>query len=303
MSERPRILYLSMGGIIGRVPFQALLRGGHHIVGLLVPHPLADTVPVPAVSRPPPDPALALHPAHPPPTLHQQAAQGQVPLYSVGRLGRPEALSLLDLLAPDLICVACFPYLLPPAWLERPALGGLNLHPSLLPAYRGPHPLFWQFRAGEQQTGVSLHFMDEGADTGDLVAQTVVPFPDGLTGPEADLLTARAGADLLLEALRAPASIPRKPQPAAGASHQGRPGPADRVIPDRWKVRRAFNFIRGAGEWGPFWMQIGGQQIEGWQIYDALEYVSGKELGAPFLVDEEVVLVQFADGALRARTG
>jgi methionyl-tRNA formyltransferase len=43
----------------------------------------------------------------------------------------------------------------------------LNLHPSLLPAYRGPAPLFWMARQGETQAGVTLHFLDEGLDTGD----------------------------------------------------------------------------------------------------------------------------------------
>jgi methionyl-tRNA formyltransferase len=153
-------------------------------------------------------------------------------------------------LRPDVLAVACFPWLLPPPWLELSPGGALNIHPSLLPAYRGPAPLFWQLRAGETRTGVTVHRIDEGVDTGDIVARVEVPFADGLARDGLEACLAAAGARLLAEALRAPG--PARPQPKAGASCQGLPQASDLEIPTTWTARRAFNFMRGATGWGVF---------------------------------------------------
>ena len=218
-----------------------------------------------------------------------------VPVLEVGDLSDPAALAALDRLAPSLVCAACFPRLLPRPWLERPALGCLNIHPSLLSAYRGPAPLFWQFRAGEERTGVTLHLMDEGTDTGDIVAQAEVPFRDGIDGAEADRLMAEAGARLLLEALALPA-LPRRPQPHEGASAQPRPSPADRRIPTTWSARRAFNFIRGAANWGPFKVIAGGERLH---VHETTAFAADEVLGVPVSRTGREVRVQFNPGVVR----
>ncbi len=97
--------------------------------------------------------------------------------------------------------VACFSFVLPPALLQAPRLGCYNLHPSLLPGYRGPAPLFWQRRLGEEQTGVTLHRMTPAVDAGEIVAQVGVPLPDGSSAAQADALTAQVGAGLMLHML------------------------------------------------------------------------------------------------------
>jgi len=67
---------------------------------------------------------------------------------------------------PDLVIVACFPYRLSETLLESIKYGGWNIHPSLLPAYRGPDPLFWQLRDGASRYGISLHQMTDTLDQG-----------------------------------------------------------------------------------------------------------------------------------------
>ncbi|MEZ4833421.1 MAG: formyltransferase family protein [Caldilineaceae bacterium] len=64
--------------------------------------------------------------------------------------------------------------------------GFLNLHPSLLPHYRGPDPIFWQLRDGVEPMGVTVHWMDVGVDTGDIAAQAPVALEDGLSGPRSN---------------------------------------------------------------------------------------------------------------------
>ena len=82
---------------------------------------------------------------------------------------------------PDIGVVSCFPHRLHENLLKLPAFGCYNLHPSLLPQYRGPTPLFWQLRQGETETGVTLHKMCAGIDTGDIVAQQRLLIDDGIS--------------------------------------------------------------------------------------------------------------------------
>src|SRR6185312_10369836 len=97
--------------------------------------------------------------------------------------------------------VACFSRRLPGTLLRLPRLGCLNVHPSLLPAHRGPDPLFWIFHDGDETGGVTIHLMDEGFDTGPIVLQENVALSDDTTEAVLDLVCARRGGELLAEAL------------------------------------------------------------------------------------------------------
>jgi methionyl-tRNA formyltransferase len=82
--------------------------------------------------------------------------------------------SLADVLAgarPDLVVCTGFPWKIPPAALEVPRLGWINGHPSLLPRHRGPVPVAWAIRAGDEEVGVTFHRMDAELDTGPILAQ------------------------------------------------------------------------------------------------------------------------------------
>ena len=85
--------------------------------------------------------------------------------------------------APDLIIVAAYGKILRPWLLNLPRYGVYNLHASLLPRWRGPNPVAWAIREGDTVSGVTLMKMDEGVDTGDIVATRRVPIgPDTNTG-------------------------------------------------------------------------------------------------------------------------
>src|SRR6185503_3137322 len=120
----------------------------------------------------------------------------------------------------DAIAVACFSRRLPASLLRLPRLGCLNVHPSLLPAHRGPDPLFWIFHDGDEAGGVTIHLMDEGFDTGPIVLQENVALSDDMTVAELDRTCARLGGELLAEALfgLAAGTIQPEPQDASRAS-------------------------------------------------------------------------------------
>src|SRR5690606_15106205 len=114
-----------------------------------------------------------------------------------------------------------FGQLIPPALLSLPPLGCINLHPSLLPKYRGASPIHAPLLAGETRTGVTTMYMDEGLDTGDIILQEEVEIgPWENAGDLHDRLSV-AGARLLCETLDlvAVGRAPRRPQDDRLASY------------------------------------------------------------------------------------
>ncbi|MGO8946764.1 MAG: methionyl-tRNA formyltransferase [Ktedonobacterales bacterium] len=122
-------------------------------------------------------------------------------IYQPGSLRRPDAQELLTALAPDLIVVAAFGQILPREVLQLPRYGCLNVHASLLPRYRGASPIAAAILAGDSETGVTIMLMDEGLDTGPILAKRAIPIaPDDSAGALFERLGA-LGADTLLETL------------------------------------------------------------------------------------------------------
>ena len=87
-------------------------------------------------------------------------------------------------LSPEVVVVAAYGLFLPPEALEIPPLGCLNIHPSLLPRYRGPSPVVSAILNGDDETGVTIMKLDEGMDSGPLLAQAKVQLGSRETGPE-----------------------------------------------------------------------------------------------------------------------
>ncbi|RME75573.1 MAG: hypothetical protein D6776_02885, partial [Planctomycetota bacterium] len=98
-----------------------------------------------------------------------------VPVHDDDTLGDPHAFALCRTLAPDLILSVFYRRLLPEPTLRCARTAALNLHPSLLPRYRGRAPINWVLVHREPETGVTLHHMVAQADAGDIVAQRRIP--------------------------------------------------------------------------------------------------------------------------------
>src|SRR5437763_10114191 len=113
----------------------------------------------------------------------------------------------------DLICVASFPRIIPREILARASRGGLNVHAALLPKHRGVDPLFWTFFDFDEETGVTLHWIDEGVDSGDIVAQRAWPLERGTRGVDLYMRQAEGGAEKLADAITNIDSLHRKKKP------------------------------------------------------------------------------------------
>lgn len=289
-----------MSGPFSLLPLETLLAGGVEVSAVILPAASFSLDPLPRWVEPT-QPALSALPVVNPylhPNIIHLAWAQHIPVWEIGSLSDPPTLALLAALKPDLIVVACFPFILPAAVLHLPRYGCLNLHPSLLPAYRGPIPLFWMARQGERRAGVTLHFMNEGADSGDIVAQTAFDWPEGISGTELEQHCAAEGGVLLLEAVRQlveTGQLPGRPQPREGSSYFSWPTDKDLVIPTDWEARRAFNFARAAAEW-PLVIAVGEQYFP---VGRVLGYAADLMLDQPYRLEEGEVWIQFRPGVLR----
>lgn len=274
MGERLRVLYFGMSCAFSDALLAALVASPCAVVAVVVPGRRAPRLArpgelplVPAgepVRRregqrgaaapvrvlPPPD--VPLRAAGQERTLISLAWSQRIPVLQVASLADPATIAALANNHSDVIAVACFPWRLPPAVLALPRLGALNVHPSLLPANRGPTPLFWTFRLGEQRTGVTVHLISDQLDAGDIVGQEAVDVPEGLSGMELEERCAAIGGRLLTQAIAALAggTAMRTPQDAAAATYHPWPSPADFVVTPERSARWAFSFVRGVAPLG-----------------------------------------------------
>ena len=143
------------------------------------------------------------------------ALEAGIPVLQPRRVREPEAIEAIRALQPDLIVVAAFGQIIPGEILRIPPLGCVNIHGSLLPKYRGAAPIQWALLDGETETGITLMQMDEGLDTGAMLATRVVPITPEETGGSLFDKMAEAGAQLLLEHLEdlAEGRLQAQPQP------------------------------------------------------------------------------------------
>jgi methionyl-tRNA formyltransferase len=183
----------------------ALLRSQHEVIGVLT-RPAA---PAGRGRRPRPAPVAA------------RAGEVGLPVLAPRRLGDPQVLAQLRGLRPDVVAVVAYGALVPPAALAVPAHGWVNLHFSLLPAWRGAAPVQHALLAGDEVTGATTFRLEEGLDTGPVYGQLTEPI--GPRDTAGDLLArlSSAGAQLLvatLDAIEAGQARP-VPQPADGVSY------------------------------------------------------------------------------------
>jgi len=190
----------------------------------------------------------------PSPVASAAGSLGVGPVLAPERLRRPDAIaSVLDL-SPELIVLADYGQIVPAALLGAP-LGALNLHPSLLPRHRGASPIPATILKGDDVTGVTLIRLDEGLDTGPIVAAAEVELSGDEWAPDLEAELAERAASLLVHSLpayRAGILVP-VPQPPAGATltrplrrEDGRVDPSQ---PAAFLERQVRAFMPWPGSW------------------------------------------------------
>lgn len=303
MDSRPRILFFGATNQLSLAAFESLLANGLAPAAVIVTaeaasshgdEPLEQLFPAASMSQLP-----LLNRFHEP-TLVQATWAAGIPLFALQKTGFEPCRDLLLRLGPAAACVVCFPWRLPLNLISIPPLGFLNVHPALLPQYRGPAPLFWLFQRHDLvHRGVTVHQMDAGLDTGPLVRQEPVSFESGLTQTAIERQCGQLGGRLLLEAVEQ-LSSGRQPRPQTGqGSYHPWPAPSDFRLELDWSALRSFNFMRATnGSAVPYQLSISGRD------YFVTEALSVDPLGrqdVPLLLDGPVAHIQFDPGILTAR--
>ena len=222
-------------------------------------------------------------------------------VYQPARVREQSFMDTVRALNPDVIVVSAFGQIIPKALLELPRYGCVNIHASLLPKYRGAAPIQWAVMDGEPVSGVTIMQMDEGLDTGDMLAKTEVPLePDETGGSLFDKLS-RAGAELLIRTLPAleqgtltPEKQPLESPTAYARMIRKEDGRIDWNLEAEAIERR----IRGLNPWPSAYTELKGKILKIWRA-EVLPKESGQTPGTVTEAGKGGFCVQTGKGVLR----
>jgi methionyl-tRNA formyltransferase len=178
--------------------------------------------------------------------LGDVASKHNVPLYHIKNINDPKTIALVRSLKPDIIFVFGWSQIIKREILELPSIACIGTHPALLPRNRGRHPLIWALVEGLKESGLTFFYLDEGADSGDILWQK--SFPIALEDDAGSLY--EKIKDLASEAIREflpqlkQQTAPRMPQNHDLASYWGKRGEKDGEIQWSDSTLTAFNLIR-----------------------------------------------------------
>ncbi len=237
-----------------------------------------------------------------PPPVKQAALELRLPVYQPARLRSSENWQQLQALAPDLIVVVAYAQILTPQVLALPRHGCINVHASLLPAYRGGAPIHWAIVNGEAETGITTMLMDAGLDTGDILLQAKLPIgPDDNCGQIHDRL-ALLGAETLAQTLAALEEGQLQPitQPSTGSSYARNLTKQDGLIQWANSASAIHNLVRGLNPWPVAHTLHAGKSLRVFatQTLDADGETAGAEPGDIVALTEAGPVVQTGAGLL-----
>jgi methionyl-tRNA formyltransferase len=195
------------------------------------------------------------------------ALQLGLPIAQPAGLGSAEARAPLAQWASEWLIVVAYGLILPRAVLELPQQGCLNIHASLLPRWRGAAPIQRAILAGDTETGVSIMRLDEGLDTGPVLAQRRVPINEQIDAAGLAALLAGDGAELLLQTLDAlEAGAARdEPQPAQGATYARKIDKSEAGIDWRHDAAAIARQVRAFNPWPVAETAWRGQRLRIWE--------------------------------------
>jgi methionyl-tRNA formyltransferase len=180
------------------------------------------------------------------------------------RVNDPHFIAQLEELNPDVIVVAAFGQILSPAVLDMPSMGCINVHPSLLPQYRGAAPINWAIINGESKTGVTTYVMDEGMDTGAILLTREVEIKEEETAEELGEQLAAIGGELARETIQGlkEKSLRPIPQDEKRATYAPLLKKSDGLIQWEAGAGRIRNQIRGMLPWPVAFTWLKGKRLK-----------------------------------------
>src|SRR6266700_2621539 len=258
-----RIVFIGTGEI-GVPTLRALEKSEHELIGVVTqpdkPVGRAQRITAPSIKK-------ALTRSSGCEATESPAAAAQPPLLAVlqpAQIKDRESIEEIRAITPDVIVVMAYGQILPRAVLETPKIACLNLHASLLPRWRGAAPIQAAIAAGDQETGITVMYMDEGLDTGDILLERKLDILPTDTGASLHERLAQVAPEALFESLRllTAKSAPRIPQDNAQATYAPKLKRDDGRIDWSEPAEVIERKIRAFNPWPGAFMKLDGQNLK-----------------------------------------
>lgn len=265
---------------------EELIKAGHEIIGIVTQ----------------PDKPKGRGKTLMPTPVKEVALKHQIPVYQPKKVREKEFTEALRNLSPDVIVVAAFGQIITKEILEIPRFGCINVHASLLPAYRGAAPIQWAVINGEKESGVTIMQMDEGLDTGDMIDKVVVPLAQDETGGSLFDKLSQAGARLCVKVLKdlEEGKAVREKQPEESTT------PYASMISKKmgeinWSQSAGSieQLIRGLDPWPSAYTKLQGKTLKLWKARVVEEKQEKGLPGEVVQVEKEAFFVQTGEGILK----
>lgn len=236
------------------------------------------------------------------PPVKELAVRYHIPVLQPKRVREDGFLPILKELDPDVIVVAAFGQIIPKTILELPKFGCINVHTSLLPKYRGAAPIQWAVINGESKTGVTIMYMDEGIDTGDIIMKEEVAIDAKETGGSLHDKLAECGGALLLKTLTAieNGTAQREKQRDEDSNYVKILDKSFGLIHFNRPAAELERLIRGLNPWPSAYTYLGGKTLKIWDA-DVIDTDSEGKPGEIISVTKNSIVIKTASGSLAVK--
>ena len=274
-----RIVFIGTGDI-GVPTLQALLKSKDEVVGVVTQ----------------PDKPVGRAQLVESPPIKKAGAATKLPVLQPPRIKEGQAIEEIRALRPDVIAVMAYGQILPRDVLEIPKIACLNLHASLLPRWRGAAPIQAAIAAGDRETGITVMYMNEGLDTGDILLQRTIDISSADTGGSLRDRLAKVAPETLRESLEllAKGRAPCTPQNNAFATYAPKLKREDGKIDWSDPADTIERKIRAFDPWPGAFMKFDGHNLK---IFSAV-IVALRGTPGEILRSEKELVVAAAEGAL-----
>jgi len=264
-------------------PLQSLVTAGHEVVGV--------------VTRT--DKPAGRGRALTPPAVKLAAEQSDVPVFQPKRVRDAESVAAIRAMGPEAIVVAAYGQILPKDLLELPRYGCINIHASLLPAYRGAAPINWAVINGETRTGITIMQMDEGLDTGGILAQDSIPIGPDDTAGDVTAKLSELGGSLVVDVLGRIEGLAAAPQDNSKATMAPLLRKEDGRLDWTMSAKKIHDRVRGLSPWPGGYGRLDGKLVK---ILRTAVIDGAGEPGVLYSPEKDIVAVGTGVGLLRILT-
>ncbi len=230
--------------------------------------------------------------------VKEYAAEREIPVFQPLKMRDAETLKTVRKLAPELIVVAAYGKILPEEILNFPRYGSINVHSSLLPAYRGAAPINWAILNGEAETGVSIMYMAQGVDSGDVIRTAKTAIDPDENALELTERLALLGAQALSETIPTLADGTASRTPQDEKQHTYAPMLSRELSPIDWtqSARKIHDQVRGLIPWPCATAELAGKSFKVYRT--AAEEATSSAPGTIVFADKRGIGVACGDGRI-----